>query len=197
MSWHIARNIEKNISVSTEGRFTLPVFVILDNIRSLWNVGAIFRTSDGAGVERIFLCGITAIPPRAEISKTALGAENYVKWEYYSSTVYAIETLRKRIPSIKIVALEQTNSSKCYYKYNFSFPLALVIGHEGLGVSPEVLDIVDDYIEIPMLGFKESLNVAISYGIAIYQVLNYYLTNFTSLPFGDHASCKKYNRLSS
>jgi len=145
----------------------LPLFVVVDNVRSLYNVGSIFRSSDGALIQKLYLCGFTPYPPRKEIEKTALGATESVPWEYRESPVDVIKELKAQ--GIKICLLEQTNQSVPYYSIKLSdFPLCLVIGNELTGVSKQVIDLADMAIEIPMFGIKQSLNVAVAYGIAIY-----------------------------
>jgi len=146
-----------------------PVRIILDNIRSLYNVGSIFRTSDAAGVEKIYLCGITGKPPRAEIHKSALGAEQNVDWEYFENPYKIIWQLKAE--GYKIVVLEHTDQPLNYHHVNYEFPLCLVIGHEIIGVSEKIVELADYAIEIPMFGVKQSLNVAVAYGIAIYEIV--------------------------
>jgi tRNA G18 (ribose-2'-O)-methylase SpoU len=154
-------------SNSTSNRIK-PIRVILDNVRSLYNVGSIFRTSDAAGVEKIYLCGITGIPPRAEIHKAALGAERVVPWEYSKNSVELISRLKNE--GFHIVALEHTDGRQFYHVAHYTFPLCLVVGHEITGISDEVIALADQAIEIPMAGIKQSLNVAVAYGIAIYEI---------------------------
>ncbi len=149
-----------------------PVRVLLDNIRSLYNVGSIFRTSDAAGVEKIYLCGITGQPPRAEIHKAALGAEASVPWEYFENPIPVLKKLKSE--GYKIVVLEHTDLRQQYHRVDFEFPLCLVIGHEITGVSDEVVELADAAIEIPMFGVKQSLNVSVAYGIAIYEIVKYF-----------------------
>ena len=146
-----------------------PVSVLLDNVRSLYNVGSIFRTSDAAGVEKIYLCGITGKPPRAEIHKAALGAENSVCWDYFENPVEIVQKLKTE--GYRIVILEHTDQPQLYHKVKYEFPLCLVVGHEIIGVSDEVVELADMAIEIPMFGVKQSLNVAVAYGIAVYEIV--------------------------
>ena len=150
-------------------------FVVVDNIRSSENVGSIFRTSDALGITKIFLCGISSTPAlrtggpdNEKLAKTALGAEKTVAWEYHKQTWRLLQALKKQ--GVFITALEQTSKSISLDKFSPKFPLALVIGHEVKGVSPSVLKRVDAIIEIPMLGKKESLNVAVAFGIAGYEI---------------------------
>ena len=146
-----------------------PVCVVLDNIRSLYNVGSIFRTSDAAGIEKLFLTGITGKPPRAEITKAALGADKSVPWEYVTSAVEVVEELKAK--GYQIVVLEHTDTPQIYCQVKYKFPVCLVVGHEITGVSQEVIDLADLAIEIPMFGIKQSLNVSVAYGIAIYEII--------------------------
>jgi tRNA G18 (ribose-2'-O)-methylase SpoU len=146
-----------------------PVRVLLDNVRSLYNVGSIFRTSDAASVEKIYLCGITGQPPRAEIHKAALGAETSVPWEYYQNPVEIIQQLKS--DGFQIVIMEHTDQPQLYHNVAYKFPLGLVLGHEITGVSEQVVELADMAIEIPMFGIKQSLNVAVAYGIAIYEII--------------------------
>ncbi len=147
----------------------LPVFAVLDSIRSNYNVGSIFRTSDGAMIEQLILCGYTPHPPKKEILKTALGATESVNWKFVKSAKEAVLELKKN--GIKMCALELTNKSRAYYDISPSdFPLGLIIGNEITGVSQELIDLCDYSIEIPQYGIKQSLNVAVAFGIAVFEL---------------------------
>ena len=143
--------------------------ILVHNIRSLYNVGAIFRTADAIGVDKIFLSGYSGIPPKKEITKTAIGAEEYVPWEKRENPIELIQELKEN--GYRIVALEQTSNSIDYREYKPEFPLCLVLGHEVLGVDKKILDLCDDVIEIPMYGKKASLNVSVAFGICVYKLL--------------------------
>ena len=143
--------------------------VVLDNIRSQHNVGSVFRTSDAFLVEKLFLCGITSTPPHREIHKTALGATDSVDWEYYSQTKDAILHLKSQ--GFSIVALEQTTNSVSFKDLDCSKPVALIIGNEVEGVSEDCLAMSDQVVEIPQYGTKQSLNVSVSAGIAIWEII--------------------------
>jgi len=146
----------------------LPIFSLLDNIRSLYNVGSMFRTSDGAMISKLYLCGYTAQPPRKEIEKTSLGAVRSVPWEHEDDPLEAIKRVRKQ--GARICVLEQTDHSIPYYHIRKEdFPLCLVVGNEITGVSPQVIDAADLAIEVPMYGMKQSLNAAVAYGIALFE----------------------------
>ncbi len=152
-------------------------YVICDNIRSLENIGSIFRTSDALGVSKIFLCGISGKPPNHKISKTALGAEKTIPFEYYRQVGRLIDKLKN--PSadsgqkkVQIVALEQAKSAIEYTKFKPKFPLALIMGNEVKGISKKILQKSDKIIFLPMSGQKESLNVSVAFGVAGYYIIN-------------------------
>lgn len=147
----------------------VPLVVVVDNVRSLYNVGSIFRTSDGAMIERLILAGFTPHPPRKEIEKTALGSTKSVPWQYTKHAVSVLRDLKEQ--GYKICCLELTDKSIPYYDIKISdFPLCLIIGNEIIGVSKEAIEISDCSIEIPMFGTKQSLNVAVAYGIAVFEL---------------------------
>jgi tRNA G18 (ribose-2'-O)-methylase SpoU len=148
----------------------LPIYGLLDNIRSLYNVGSMFRTSDGGLVGKLYLCGYTPTPPRKEIEKTSLGASSTGPWEYYHDPLDAINHVRAI--GGKICVLEQTTPAIPYYAVRRDdFPLCLVVGNELTGVSPRILNAADMGIEIPMFGTKQSLNAAVAYGIALFELV--------------------------
>jgi tRNA G18 (ribose-2'-O)-methylase SpoU len=149
-----------------------PMVVVFDNIRSLYNVGAMFRTSDGVLAEKIFLCGITGQPPRKEIDKVALGAAEVVPWEYCQSSYETVLKLKEN--GLKIYALELTAQSKDFKEVNYQFPMAVILGNEVDGITDDVMSLVDEAISIKMLGRANSLNVATAYGIVAYEVLHQY-----------------------
>jgi len=147
----------------------LPVYVILNSIRSSYNVGSIFRTSDGVMIEKLFLCGYTPHPPKKEVLKTALGSQESVEWEYVKDAKEVILFLKEK--GIKICGLELTELSIPHFNLNINdFPLALIVGNEISGVSQELLDLCDISIEIPQFGIKQSLNVAVAYGISVFEM---------------------------
>lgn len=153
----------------------LPVYVLLNSIRSCYNVGSIFRTSDGAMIERLYLCGYTPAPPKKEVLKTALGSNESVAWEYHKEPKDVIYKLKEK--GIKICALELTETSIPHYNLDKNiFPLCLIIGNEITGVSQDLLDLCDLSIEIPQFGIKQSLNVAVAYGVAIFDFRRIYDT---------------------
>ena len=155
-----------------------PIYVLLDNIRSLYNVGSIFRTADAARIEKLIICGITGKPPRKEIDKTALGAVETVPWEYYPNAIDVLSNLKAQ--GIPILALEHTSESKPHWEFKYDFPCCLVIGNEVWGIQDEILEYVDHAIEIPMYGAKHSLNASVAFGIAIYTMIEKYLQRESS-----------------
>ncbi len=140
-------------------------YVICQNIRSLFNVGSIFRTADAFGVDKIYLTGITGMPPRAEISKVALGAENFVPWEYVRQPARLVRRLKSE--GVHIIALEQSKAKTVFLnQFKPRFPLALILGYEPTGLPKGLLKLSDTIVEIKMYGKKESLNVGVAFGIA-------------------------------
>lgn len=151
----------------------LPVYVLLDSIRSSYNVGSIFRTSDGVMIEKIFLCGYTPTPENKDVLKTALGSQESVQWEYVKDPKEVIEKLKSE--GVKISALELTEKSTDYAKVNpAGFPFCLILGNEISGVSQDLLDMCDFTIEIPQYGIKQSLNVGVAYGVSIFELRKIY-----------------------
>ena len=151
----------------------VPVTLILDNVRSMLNVGSAFRTADAFRIERILLCGITAKPPHREITKSALGATESVEWEYFKSTEEAIKSLPK---DTRVIAVEQTDRSRNLIDLqpDWSLPYALVFGNEVDGVSEEALPFCDDAVEIPQYGTKHSLNVSVSIGVVLWHFISHF-----------------------
>ncbi len=146
----------------------LPFCVVLNNIRSLYNVGSIFRTADGVGIEKLWLCGITGYPPQSGIAKTALGAQENVPWEYRKDIMPLLRELKKK--DYQIVLLEQVKGSVPHDEFAPQAPVCLVIGNEVSGISDELTSICDRAVEIDMAGIKNSLNVSVAFGIIGYQI---------------------------
>jgi 23S rRNA (guanosine2251-2'-O)-methyltransferase len=145
-----------------------PLVLMLHNIRSMWNVGSMFRTADAAGIEKIILSGYTATPPRKEIDKTALGAQDTVCWEYHADPLLIISRMKKN--GIRICGLEITEGSRPYTSLSrCDFPICLVVGNEVEGLENEVLQLCDEVLEIPQYGTKHSLNVAVAAGIVLFE----------------------------
>lgn len=154
----------------------LPVVVVLDNVRSANNVGSVFRTADAFLLEALYLCGITATPPNKDIHKTALGAADWVQWHYAPQTALAVAQLKEQ--GYVIAAIEQAKESILLNEFTIApnQKYALVFGHEVEGVSQEVMNLADVCIEIPQFGSKHSLNIAVSVGVVLWELVRQYST---------------------
>ncbi len=146
----------------------IPLYLVLDNLRSSFNVGSIFRTAECFGVSELFLCGYTATPRNPKVCKTAMGTDKFVKWEQFSSTTQAINKLKEA--DMRIYALETTSNAKNISEIEFTKPCALILGNEALGISKEILKMVDEIIAIPVSGWKNSLNVGVTAAICCYEI---------------------------
>ena len=145
----------------------LPIIIMLDNVRSTYNVGSVFRTADAFPVEAIYLCGITCFPPHKEIQKTALGAEDTVAWKYFKTASEAMNEAKKI--GYEIYAVEQAEKSISLNEFSSDKKTALVFGHEVNGVQQEIINSCDGCIEIPQGGTKHSLNIAVSAGVVLWE----------------------------
>jgi tRNA G18 (ribose-2'-O)-methylase SpoU len=152
-----------------DGIERLPVSVLLENVRSLYNVGSFFRTCDAAGVEALHLCGYTGYPPKNEISKTALGAEETVRWNHTWATIDRVNELRAR--GYEIAAIETSVRSVDLFEWQPRFPVCILFGHEVDGLTEPLREFADTHVRIPMLGQKHSLNVATAGGVVLYELL--------------------------
>jgi 23S rRNA (guanosine2251-2'-O)-methyltransferase len=150
----------------------LPLSILLDNVRSMYNVGAFFRTADGAGIERLLLSGITARPPKNAITKTALGAESRVPWQGVDDACEAVRNLRSN--GYEVAAVETSTRALDLFDWRPKFPVCVLFGHEVEGLAPALLDLCDTHVRIPMLGLKHSLNVASAAAIVMYELLRKY-----------------------
>ena len=150
----------------------LPVAILLDDVRSLYNVGAFFRTADAAGCEKLFLCGITGRPPKPGIAKTALGSDETVAWEYHSDAAALVERLRQL--NYEIAAIETNVHAVDLFDWQPRFPVCILFGHEVEGLRSALVELADTCIRIPMLGRKHSLNVATAGGVVIYELMRKY-----------------------
>ena len=147
----------------------IPIRIVLDNIRSMNNVGSVFRTSDAFRIEKIYLCGITPQPPHRDINKTALGADKSVEWEYVNDIAELISTLKSE--GLSIIGIEQTDESKSLAEMQIDDKThyAIVMGNEAFGLSDQILDQLDSCLEIPQYGTKHSLNVSVCTGIVLWE----------------------------
>ena len=150
----------------------VPIYILVENVRSVHNVGSIFRSADGFGAEKIYLTGYTAHPPREDLHKTALGAEDAVPWEYYENPLDAAEVIKKQ--GIPLILIEQTKQSKSMYEIEWKFPLCFIVGNEVSGVSEELSNRGNIHVELPMRGVKQSLNVSVAAGVVGYEFARYY-----------------------
>ncbi len=152
-----------------------PFVAVLDNIRSLHNVGSMFRTADAVHLQHLYLCGITGRPPRDEIRKTSLGAEESVPWTFAKDAARVITDLKQN--GYQIVALEHTNQSVDFRQADYQFPVCFIIGHEYLGVQNHLVEMADLAVEIPMFGIKQSLNVSVAFAVMVYELLHHWEDN--------------------
>ncbi|MEK9143686.1 MAG: TrmH family RNA methyltransferase [Patescibacteria group bacterium] len=157
---NVAKSIVKN-----------PITIILDNVLDTYNIGSIFRLADAVAAEKVILCGETLTPPNSRIKRASINTWGWVEWSYRPTAVEAIANLKSQIPMTKIVAVEQDARSKPLSQVLYEFPIAIVVGHETHGVSKEVLDVADTIVELPMWGINKSLNVMVSLGIVLYDMM--------------------------
>lgn len=152
-----------------------PIFLILDNVYDTYNIGSIFRLADAVAAQKIFLCGKTETPPNPRIKKASINTTGWVDWEYSKSAKEAIEKILQGSPcKTQIVAIEQHAKSIPLTKFKPEFPIAIVVGNETYGVSPEVLKTADKIVELPMYGVNKSLNVMVTLGIVLYRITEYF-----------------------
>ncbi len=146
-----------------------PIHIVLDNLRSAFNVGAIFRLADAARAAEVIPCGYTACPPHHKLEQTSLGTTRSVPWQRFAQTADAVDTLKHS--GIQVIALETADNAPLFHQFEFTFPVGLVLGNEALGVSPAVLAHCDGVVQIPVFGYKNSINVATAAGIVLYELL--------------------------
>jgi len=151
---------------------SLPVSILLENLRSAWNVGSFFRTADAVRAEKLLLCGITSTPPHNGVLKTALGAQETVRWAHSEDALLLAQSERAR--GCELAVIETSVRSVDLFDWVPSFPVCLIFGNEKDGVSPSLLELSDTHVRIPMLGFKHSLNVATAGGVVLYELLRKY-----------------------
>jgi len=155
-----------------------PIYIVLDNVLDTYNIGAIFRLAEAVAAEKVIICGESEIPPHTRIKKASINTTEWVNWEYYETALDAIKKLREEVPGIQIVSVELDKRSVPYDSADYKTPIALVVGHETTGVSEEVLKESDMIVEIPMFGVNISLNVMLSLGIVLFEVVEKtYLAN--------------------
>lgn len=147
------------------------IYIILDDVLDTYNIGSVFRLADAVGAKKVYLCMGSETPPNHRIKKASINTTEIVEWEYFSTTLEAIQDLRSKVQDIKIVAVELAEGSVPYTDYKFNLPTALIVGHETSGVSEDVIKACDAVVELPMYGVNISLNVMVSLAIVLYEVL--------------------------
>ena len=148
-----------------------PIYLVLDNVLDTYNIGSIFRLADAVAAEKVILCGETLTPPNSRIKKASINTWGWVEWSYAPSAIEAIAQVKSQKSKVKIIAVEQDRRSKPFYQTHYEFPVAIVVGNETHGVSKEVLDMADMIVELPMWGVNKSLNVMVSCGIILYEIM--------------------------
>lgn len=148
-----------------------PITIICDDVWDTYNVGSIFRLADAVAAEKVILCGATLTPPNSRIKKASINTTGWVDWEYAETAAGVLATMKQINPKLSIVAVEQDARSKPFYKVQYTFPLAIIVGNETTGVSHGVLDMADLIVEMPMWGINKSLNVMVSAGIILYEIM--------------------------
>lgn len=148
-----------------------PIYIVLDNVLDTYNVGAIFRLADAVAAEKIFLCGQTETPPNSRIKKASINTWQWVPWSYAKSAVEAIKELRTNNKKLRTVAIEQSKESIRYDRFDYPMPICLVVGNETSGISKEVLKLCDAIVELPVFGVNKSLNVMVTLGIVLYELV--------------------------
>lgn len=147
------------------------IYIILDNVLDTYNIGSVFRLADATASKKVYLCGGTETPPNHRILKASINTTEWVDWGYYQTTVGAIREIKKEVKDIRIIAIEQAAKSVPFDSFEYKLPIVLVVGHESDGVSKEVLKLCDGVVELPMFGVNTSLNVMVSLGIVLYEVV--------------------------
>lgn len=147
------------------------IYIVLDNVLDTYNIGSIFRLADAVAAKKIYLCGETETPPNHRIKKASINTTEVVEWEYCDTALEAVRKLKVKSSKLKVIAVEQAKNSVPYDKFEYTLPLALIVGHESDGVSAEVLKLCDAIVELPMFGINKSLNVMVSLGIVLYEVI--------------------------
>lgn len=147
------------------------IYIVLDNVLDTYNIGAIFRLADAIAAKEIVICGQSETPPNSRIQKASVGTWRWVPWSYEKDVVSALKNLKSRVENLTACAVELTDESMAYDEYTYNLPIALVVGHESDGVSDEALSVCDAAVQLPQLGINKSLNVMVSLGIVLYEVL--------------------------
>ncbi len=174
-----AKQLRKTKPADSDGEYIVhnSLYLVLDNVLDTYNIGSLFRLADAAAVKEIILCGATETPPSSRIHKAAVGTEEWVKWRYFPTAIEAIEQLKKEYPESRVIAIEQDPRAIMYVDMHImlddDIPAIVVVGHETIGVSKEVLDMADKIVEIPMFGVNKSLNVHVAASIILYKLISF------------------------
>jgi|SRR3989344_667431 len=147
------------------------IYIICDNVLDTYNIGSIFRLADAVGAKCVYLCGESETPPNSRIAKASVGTDKWVEWQYASTAVEAVSSIKYQVSSIKVVAIEQSEKSVDFRSLDYREPIAFVVGNETTGVSKEALALADQIVEIPMFGVNISLNVMVSLAIVLYRAI--------------------------
>jgi tRNA G18 (ribose-2'-O)-methylase SpoU len=147
------------------------IYIVLDNVLDTYNIGSVFRLADAVGAKKIYLCAGSETPPNHKIKKASVGTWQWVEWQYYASTMDAVKNLKLKIKNLRVIAVELDARAIDYTKADYTLPIALVVGHESDGIDPKILDMCDQIVQLPQLGINKSLNVMVSLGIVLYEVL--------------------------
>lgn len=150
-----------------------PIYIVLDNVLDTYNIGAVFRLADAVAATKVILCEGSETPPNHRIKKASINTTEWVDWEYVPTAALAISNLKLQIPDIQIISVELDKRAVPYDKVEYNFPVAIVVGHETDGVSEEVMKMSDHIVELPMYGVNISLNVMVSLGIVLYEVVRH------------------------
>lgn len=148
-----------------------PIYIVLDNVLDTYNIGAVFRLADAIAATKVILCEGSETPPNHRIKKASINTTEWVDWEYYSTAVEAISNLKNQISNLQVISVELDPRAVPYDQVEYNFPVAIVVGHETDGVSEEVMKISDHIVQLPMYGVNISLNVMVSLGIVLYEVV--------------------------
>jgi 23S rRNA (guanosine2251-2'-O)-methyltransferase len=148
-----------------------PIYIVLDNVLDTYNIGAVFRLADAVAAVKVILCEGSETPPNTRIKRASINTTEWVDWEYYPTAIEAIKDLKDRVKDLQVVSVELDNRAVPYTKVEYKFPVAIVVGHETDGVSEEVMKISDHIVQLPMYGVNISLNVMVSLGIVLYEVV--------------------------
>ena len=167
-----AKQLRKGKGLRGKGKVKKQdIYIILDNVLDTYNIGSIFRLADAVAAKKIYLCGSTETPPNHRIKKASINTTEWVTWSYRETVIEALQEVKSQNSKVKIIAVEQSKKSIPYDQFEYKLPICLIVGNETTGVSKEVLGMADGIVELPMFGINKSLNVMVSLGIVLYEVI--------------------------